>query len=216
LSGWCLPAAISAARAAGACAAVLIAICALPGPCAAAPAAVRVSAAVAPRPSALSRELDRDQALLLLRLASLPQDSGVLLLREPERLILRIPARLLFEFDSATLKHDPVAAAPLAASALLLKKRRKLGALIVGYSDSLGGPALNQTLSEQRAQQVYSALTAGGIAPARLQQRGAGASDPVAGNDTPAARFENRRIEIEFLPAGWPPLQVKPEPAATP
>ena len=61
------------------------------------------------RQPAVRRELDRDQALLLVRLARLPEDSGVLVLREPERVILRIPARLLFEFDSADLKHDPAA-----------------------------------------------------------------------------------------------------------
>ena len=51
-----------------------------------------------------------------MQLARLPDDSGVLVLREPARVILRIPARVLFEFDSAALKHDPAAAAALAAS----------------------------------------------------------------------------------------------------
>jgi outer membrane protein OmpA-like peptidoglycan-associated protein len=152
----------------------------------------------AARPSALSRELDHAQALLLVRLASLPGDSGVLLLRDGERLLLRIPATLLFEFDSATLKQDRAAVAPLAATVQLLRKYRQLQAEIVVYTDSLGGVSANQILSDQRAQAVYAALTAAGITARRLKQHGAGAATMVAGNDTPAGRIENRRVEIEF------------------
>jgi OmpA-OmpF porin, OOP family len=146
----------------------------------------------------LSRELDRAQALLLLRLASLPGDSGVLILRDREHLTLRIPARLLFAFDSATLKQEPAAAAPLAASVQLLKKHRQLQAQIVVYTDSIGGVSANQSLSDQRAQTVYAALAAAGIGRDRLRQHGAGTATMVASNETPQGRIENRRLEIEF------------------
>jgi outer membrane protein OmpA-like peptidoglycan-associated protein len=157
-------------------------------------------------PPAVRRELDRDQALLLVQLARLPDDSGVLVLRDPESVILRIPARLLFDFDSAALKHDPVASAALTAGVQLLKKRRRLRAQVVAYTDSIGGADVNQSLSDQRAQAVGDALGAAGIATNRLQQHGAGATEAVASNQTPQGRFENRRIEIEF----------RPEPAAKP
>ena len=157
-------------------------------------------------PPAVRRELDRAQELLLVQLARLPDDSGVLVLREPERVILRIPARLLFEFDSADLKRDPAATAALAASVQLLKKRRRLRAQVVAYTDSIGGASANQSRSDQRAQAISDALSAAGIAANRLQQRGAGATDAVASNQTPQGRMENRRIEIEF----------RPEPATAP
>jgi outer membrane protein OmpA-like peptidoglycan-associated protein len=169
-------------------------------------AADSAAAGVDQPPAAVRRELQRVQALLQVRLAGLPDDSGVLVLRDPERVIVRIPARLLFEFDSAVLKHDPVAAAALTASVQLLKKRRRLQAQVVAYSDSIGGASANRSLTEQRAQAVYDALTAAGIADTRLQQRGGGATDAVASNQTPQGRIENRRIEIEF----------RPEPAAAP
>ena len=149
-------------------------------------------------PPAVRRELDRDQALLLVQLARLPDDSGVLVLRDPERVILRIPTRLLFEFDSAALKRDPAAAAALAASVQLLKKRRRLQAQVVAYPDSIGAASANQSLSDERAQAICDALGAAGIAANRLQQHGAGAADAVASNQTPQGRVENRRIEIEF------------------
>lgn len=169
-----------------------------------------------PPPPAVRRELDRAQELLLVRLASLPEDSGVLILRDPERVMLRIPARLLFEFDSVNLKEDPAAAAVLAASLQLLKKRRRLRAQILVYTDSIGGETANQSLSEQRAQAVYAALTAAGIAPNRLQQHGAGATTAVASNETPQGRIENRRVEIEFRRAESAARELKPAPAAAP
>jgi outer membrane protein OmpA-like peptidoglycan-associated protein len=167
--------------------------------------ATGATGATAPLP-AVRRELDRDQALLLVQLARLPDDSGVLVMRDPERVILRIPARLLFEFDSADLKRDPAAVAALAASVQLLKKRRRLRAQVMAYTDSIGGAGANQSLSDQRAQAIGDALAAAGIAAKRLQQHGAGAADAVASNQTPQGRVENRRIEIEF----------RPEPAKSP
>jgi outer membrane protein OmpA-like peptidoglycan-associated protein len=186
--------------------------------------AMAASAVANAQPSAASRELDRVQALLLLRLASLPDDNRTLILREPDSLTLRIPARLLFESDTAVLKPSDAApagpAAPLAAAGQVLKKYRKLQARIVAYTDSLGDVTVNQNLSEQRAQAVCDALAAQGIAAVRLQQQGAGAADPVAGNATPEGRVENRRVEIEFARAaparGRAPGELRSAPAAAP
>jgi OOP family OmpA-OmpF porin len=77
---------------------------------------------------------------------------------------------------------------------------------VVAYTDSIGGASANQTLSDERAQAICDALSGAGIAANRLQQRGAGATDAVASNQTPQGRVENRRIEIDF----------RPEPAAAP
>jgi outer membrane protein OmpA-like peptidoglycan-associated protein len=161
-------------------------------------AALAATGTVAARPTAASRELDRAQALLALRLASLPEDSGVLILRDQDSLTLRIPARFLFAYDSPALKQDPMAAMPLTATAQLLKKRRRLQAQIVVYTDSIGVISANQDFSDQRALAVYQALTAAGIKADRLQQHGAGAATMVASNQTPQGRIENRRVEIAF------------------
>jgi outer membrane protein OmpA-like peptidoglycan-associated protein len=106
--------------------------------------------------------------------------------------------------------------AALAATKQLLRKHPRLQAQIVVYTDSIGGASSNQSLSEQRAQAVYAALTAAGIAPGRLSQHGAGATAAVASDATPQGRIENRRVEIEFWRAGSPDGELKPGPAATP
>jgi peptidoglycan-binding protein ArfA len=67
---------------------------------------------------------------------------------------------------------------------------------VVGYTDDTGADASNVALSASRANSVATALVADGVPRAAVTSRGAGASNPVAGNDTTAGRAENRRVEI--------------------
>jgi peptidoglycan-binding protein ArfA len=68
--------------------------------------------------------------------------------------------------------------------------------VVVGYTDDTGGDVINVPLSASRAKTVADALLSGGVAKADVTSRGAGASNPVAGNDTSAGRAQNRRVEI--------------------
>lgn len=67
---------------------------------------------------------------------------------------------------------------------------------VAGHTDSVGGEAENQHLSEQRARAVVDDLAGAGIDRARLFATGYGAARPVAGNDSEAGRTQNRRIEL--------------------
>jgi outer membrane protein OmpA-like peptidoglycan-associated protein/uncharacterized protein YidB (DUF937 family) len=68
---------------------------------------------------------------------------------------------------------------------------------IGGYTDNTGDPAANLTLSQHRADAVRTALIASGVSPAILMAKGYGSTKPVASNDTPEGRFQNRRIEYQ-------------------
>lgn len=71
---------------------------------------------------------------------------------------------------------------------------------VVGHTDSIpiNKPefANNQVLSEQRANDVASYLLKEGIRPEFIKTQGAGETQPVADNATPAGRAKNRRVEI--------------------
>ena len=71
---------------------------------------------------------------------------------------------------------------------------------IFGHTDNTGTDAVNQPLSEQRAQSVRNFLTSQGIASARMTTQGFGSSQPVADNSTKAGQAQNRRVEIYILP----------------
>ena len=67
---------------------------------------------------------------------------------------------------------------------------------IYGYTDSTGTVEHNLTLSEQRAASVKTYLATKGISAARFNTSGLGIADPIATNDTPEGRSQNRRVEF--------------------
>lgn len=67
---------------------------------------------------------------------------------------------------------------------------------IVGHTDSTGNDAINDPLSQARAQTVRNYLEDRGVPAARLETAGRGSREPVADNGTEAGRAKNRRVEI--------------------
>lgn len=68
--------------------------------------------------------------------------------------------------------------------------------LVEGHTDSTGGDALNQRLSEARAASVANALRREGIAANRIVTAGYGKDYPVASNASAHSRQLNRRVEV--------------------
>lgn len=69
---------------------------------------------------------------------------------------------------------------------------------IGGHTDSLGANASNQRLSEERANSVRDFLIARGIPEDTMVAVGYGETQPVATNDTPLGRAQNRRITFTW------------------
>lgn len=67
---------------------------------------------------------------------------------------------------------------------------------VSGHTDADGDTAVNQKLSQARAEAVVAYLADAGIGRERLSAVGYGASRPVAPNDTEAGKALNRRIEM--------------------
>ncbi|MGL5787852.1 MAG: OmpA family protein [Bacteroidales bacterium] len=67
---------------------------------------------------------------------------------------------------------------------------------VLGYTDNTGSLAINQKLSLERAQSVANYLINSGVSPSRVTTKGMAWNDPVASNDTPEGRAQNRRVEI--------------------
>lgn len=69
---------------------------------------------------------------------------------------------------------------------------------VSGHTDSSGAEAVNQRLSEARANAVRSALIEDGVDGSLITAHGHGEANPVADNATAAGRSTNRRVEIEI------------------
>lgn len=68
--------------------------------------------------------------------------------------------------------------------------------VIYGYTDSTGKADYNLKLSEQRAISVEKYLGSKGLNMSRFKMVGLGIADPIATNDTPEGRSQNRRVEF--------------------
>lgn len=102
---------------------------------------------------------------------------------------------ILFDTDSDRLK--PESAPVLKAVAQGLEKNPNLKLEIDGFTDSTGDSARNLDLSKRRADSVRTVLVSQfNVDASRLTSNGFGPNKPIASNDTPAGRAQNRRVEF--------------------
>ncbi|MGE0441961.1 MAG: OmpA family protein [Gemmatimonadales bacterium] len=100
-------------------------------------------------------------------------------------------------FDSSSDRLRPESVKVLTDLVDALTRADTLAVTIEGHTDAEGADDFNQALSERRARAVVAYLVEHGVAAARLTAVGKGESEPVAPNDTPAGRQENRRVKIK-------------------
>jgi len=128
--------------------------------------------------------------------ASLEQQLKDLQAHRTERGLVLTLGDVLFDTGKATLKPGAYATIDRLASALKQVPTRTV--TIEGHTDSVGSDEYNQQLSEQRAMAVQSALMQRGVGGSQIRAEGKGESFPVASNDTPSGRQQNRRVELIF------------------
>ena len=122
------------------------------------------------------------------------QLNQILETRESARGLIVNLSDVLFDTASANLKAG--AREKLAKVAGILLSHRGLKLQVEGHTDSVGSADYNQRLSENRANSVRTYLVDQGIAPNAIGTAGFGETMPVASNDTPAGRQQNRRVEL--------------------
>ncbi|MEM9719566.1 MAG: OmpA family protein [Bacteroidota bacterium] len=101
---------------------------------------------------------------------------------------------ILFAVNRADIQLE--SAGVLNEVAQMMKSHTDLSFRIEGHTDSDGEEAYNLSLSAKRAEAVKSALARLGISEDRLQTEGKGESTPVADNQSPEGKANNRRVEF--------------------
>jgi len=107
-------------------------------------------------------------------------------------------------FDTGRASLNPGAAMKLDRLAAFLNEHPDRRVQIEGFTDSVGGDAYNQDLSERRAEAVKAALTMRGIDSSRIATEGYGKAYPVASNSDSGGRQLNRRVEVVIGNANTP------------
>ena len=138
--------------------------------------------------------MDKQEAQLRQRL----QGSGVSVTRQGENIMLNMPGNITFQTNSSDINANFYNV--LNSVVLVLKEYNKTLIDVMGHTDSTGSDAINQPLSERRAASVGQYLISQGIDARRVATQGFGKSRPVASNDTPEGRAQNRRVELQLTP----------------
>ncbi|MFD6176325.1 MULTISPECIES: OmpA family protein [unclassified Isoptericola] len=130
-----------------------------------------------------------------------PDDSTTVLEKTQEKAddtVVTLTSDLLFDFGKATLTPE----AEAAVAALADDVPQDAAVHVDGYTDSVGSDAFNRRLSTKRAHAVADVLAAE-RPDLTLKVQGHGEADPVAdnevsGDDNPAGRALNRRVEVTY------------------
>jgi outer membrane protein OmpA-like peptidoglycan-associated protein len=139
-----------------------------------------------------AKQADADKAAMRTKLAE--QLNSILQTRETARGLIVSMSDVLFDTGKYSLK--PGAREKLAKVAGILLAYPGLNIEVGGYTDNVGGDAMNQTLSENRAGSVRDYLVQQGVASGAVSSRGFGNTLPVATNENSAGRQQNRRVEL--------------------
>jgi outer membrane protein OmpA-like peptidoglycan-associated protein len=119
--------------------------------------------------------------------------------QETRGMVITLSGSVLF----ATAKWEllPAAQTKLNEVADALTKQDPDSTMVVeGHTDSQGALAMNQELSQKRAESVRTYLVSRGISADRITASGLGPSRPIAENGSPEGRANNRRVEIIVNP----------------
>jgi outer membrane protein OmpA-like peptidoglycan-associated protein len=140
----------------------------------------------------LRQQAEQEKAELRARL--LAQLKSVLDTRDSARGLIASMSDVLFKTGSYELLGG--ARERLAKVSGIVLAHPGLHLEVEGHTDSVGGDDYNQQLSERRAQAVRDYLVQQGIPDGTIVSRGFGKTRPVASNDTPEGRQQNRRVEL--------------------
>ena len=144
--------------------------------------------------AAVGQYMDRQQRAMEAELSG----SGVGVARQGDNLVLRMPSDVTFATNQSNI--DPRFLSTLDDVAGILQEYDRSVVDVIGHTDSTGGDAINQPLSERRALSVADYLISRGVLRDRLYVAGNSSRNPVASNDSSDGRAQNRRVEILIRP----------------
>ena len=139
-----------------------------------------------------AQQAETEKAAMRTKLSD--QLNKILQTRDSARGLIVSMSDVLFDTGKYSLK--PGAREKLAKVAGILLAYPGLNIEVGGYTDNVGGDAMNQTLSENRAGSVRDYLVREGVSTNSVSSRGFGNTLPVASNDNSAGRQRNRRVEL--------------------
>jgi outer membrane protein OmpA-like peptidoglycan-associated protein len=132
--------------------------------------------------------------------------SGISAVRnKDDQLQFNLPTDFAFASDSADIKAEMKSDLDQLAASLNGPSVLHMRLQVVGYTDSQGSDAVNDSLSLARARSVAQYIQGKGVNAARITVEGRGEKQPMVSNDQSYGRALNRRVEIVLTDRPAPP-----------
>ncbi len=154
-----------------------------------------IGAAVGASAGALiGRKMDKQQAELEAQLAAAAEVEKVTDQNGLQAIKVTFNGGILFPTGKYTLNNGVKDELTKFATSLISNPETNIQ--VFGFTDNTGSFAVNEKLSNQRADAVKTYLINSGVSPSRIAAQGIPMDGYVASNDTPEGRAQNRRVEI--------------------
>ena len=127
------------------------------------------------------------------------ENAKVEAINDGEALLVTFESGILYATNSYTL--NSASQWSLTQFANSLKAHPDTEVNIIGHTDNTGTDAVNNPLSENRANSVKNFLMSQGVPASRLSAAGVGSTQPIADNATANGRTLNRRVEVFIIPS---------------
>ncbi len=142
----------------------------------------------------IGRKMDKQQQELQKQLANSAEVSQVTDQNGLQAIKVTFNGGILFPTNGTTLSAG--AKTDLTKFATSLINNPQTNVQVFGFTDNTGSMAVNQRVSDGRADAVRNYLVNSGVAGSRITAQGLPMQDYVASNDTAEGRAQNRRVEI--------------------
>ena len=144
--------------------------------------------------AAVGGYMDRQEAKMREKL----KGTGVSVTRNGDNITLNMPGNITFPTGGSDISADFYKV--LDGVGIVVQEFDKTLIVIAGHTDNVGSDTNNQALSERRSASVGRYLGGKGVNGQRIITTGFGESSPVASNDAPDGRSQNRRVEVTLEP----------------
>ncbi len=142
----------------------------------------------------IGQKMDKQQKELEAQLAEQAKIEQVTDQNGLQAIKVTFDGGILFPTGKYTLNNS--AKTSLTEFAVNLRNNPDTNVQIFGYTDNTGSMAVNDKLSNNRANAVRDYLINSGVSSARLTAKGIPMADYIADNNTEEGRAMNRRVEI--------------------
>jgi outer membrane protein OmpA-like peptidoglycan-associated protein len=118
--------------------------------------------------------------------------------------VVASPETFVVHFAVADSRLDNSSRMTLTKALKRLQQNPALVVKVQGYTDNTGSASVNVKLSQRRAEEVWRFLVGNGVKRNRIETHAMGEARPVAPNDSPNGRDQNRRVSVTLVSAAGP------------